>query len=97
MNTSYARMDRTATLNCPFDPVKTWVRGIQNKHLVSLTQYKEVNPKLSVAERLAVSEKYSLIIYNVTSLDFLVYRCTGNNGSTGKLDTYDIQLKQASR
>lgn len=92
LNTSYARLGRRANIKCPFYPVKTWVGGIEEKNLVSITNYKVANPEYPSAKRLAVSEKYSLIIYNVTSFDFQVYRCTGH-----KLYTYDIQLKQASK
>ncbi|CAG2225149.1 unnamed protein product [Mytilus edulis] len=90
LNTSYARLGRRANIKCPFYPVKTWVGGIGEKSLVSITNYKHVNRNRPNAKSLALSEMYSLIIYNVTSFDFQVYRCTGN-----KLDTYDIQLKQA--
>ncbi|XP_071181229.1 neural cell adhesion molecule 1-A-like isoform X2 [Mytilus edulis] len=90
MNTSYARLGRRANITCPFYPVRTWVGGIRERNLVSITNYKVANPDYPSAKRLAVSEKYSLIIYNVTSFDFQVYRCTRNI-----LDTYDIQLKQA--
>ncbi|VDI00260.1 neural cell adhesion molecule [Mytilus galloprovincialis] len=91
LNTSYARLGRRANIKCPFYPVKTWVGGIRERNLVSITNYKVANPDYPSAKRLAVSEKYSLIIYNVTSFDFQVYRCTRNI-----LDTYDIQLKQAN-
>ncbi|CAC5370257.1 unnamed protein product [Mytilus coruscus] len=94
MNTSYAKMGRTAILECPFDPVKTWSAGILDD-LITYEIGKLVIPNLFFAKRLSVSEMDSLIIKNVTSFDFQIYRCTGNNSSTGKLDTYDIRLKQA--
>ncbi|CAC5370254.1 DSCAML1 [Mytilus coruscus] len=95
MNTSYEKMSGTAILKCPFGPVKTWAAGIAENNSTTYTIGKMINYNLPFAKRLNVSEMNSLIIKNVTSFDFQVYRCTGINSITGKLDTYDILLKQA--
>lgn len=97
MNTSYARLDRTVKLKCPFNPAITWGRGIDKKNLESLTNYQVVNHNLAIAKRMAVSDMNSLIIKNVTSFDFQVYRCSGNNINTGQIDMYDLLLKQTSK